>query len=80
MKRINRNLLLLLLSLTAAFSNCKEDLIAPLENNTNPPGKVSNISITNGPGNATITFSLPGDKDLLYIKAVYNLQMVRRWK
>jgi hypothetical protein len=73
MKRINKNLLLFLLSLTIAFSSCKEDELGPLENNTTPPGKVANISVTNGPGNASITFSLPADKDLLYVKAVYYL-------
>lgn len=73
MKRMNRNLLVLLFGLAVAFSSCKEEEIVPLEKNTNPPGKVSNVSVTNGAGNATITFSLPSDKDLLYIKAVYNL-------
>jgi len=73
MKRINKNLLLFLLSLTIAFSGCKEDELGPLENNTTPPGKVANVSVTNGPGNASITFSLPADKDLLYVKAVYYL-------
>ncbi|SDD84343.1 DUF5000 domain-containing lipoprotein [Pedobacter soli] len=73
MKRINKNLLLFLLSLTVAFSGCKEDQLGPLENNTTPPGKVSNVTIKNGAGNASITFSLPADKDLLYVKAVYYL-------
>ncbi|KIA96871.1 hypothetical protein OC25_00135 [Pedobacter kyungheensis] len=73
MKRINKNLLLFLLTLTVAFSGCKEDQLGPLENNTTPPGKVSNVTIKNGAGNASITFSLPADKDLLYVKAVYYL-------
>ncbi len=73
MKRINKNLLLFLLSLTVAFSGCKEDQLGPLENNTTPPGKVSNVTVKNGAGNASITFSLPADKDLLYVKAVYYL-------
>ncbi len=73
MKRINKNLLLFLLTLTVAFSGCKEDQLGPLENNTTPPGKVSNVTVKNGAGNASITFSLPADKDLLYVKAVYYL-------
>lgn len=73
MKRINKNLLFFLLSLTVAFSACKEDELGPLENNTTPPGKVTIASVTNGAGNASITFSLPTDKDLLYVKAVYYL-------
>ncbi|WP_025143690.1 DUF5000 domain-containing lipoprotein [Pedobacter jeongneungensis] len=73
MKKINKNLLLLLLSTVAFFSGCKQDTIGPLENSTAIPGQVSNVSVTNGPGNATLTFSLPNDKDLLYVKAIYNL-------
>lgn len=73
MKRINKNLLFFLLSLTVAFSACKEDELGPLENNTTPPGKVTIASVTSGAGNASITFSLPTDKDLLYVKAVYYL-------
>ena len=73
MKRINRNLLFFLLSLTVAFSGCKEDQLGPLEKNTTPPGKVTIASVTNGPGNASVTFTLPSDKDLLYVKAVYYL-------
>lgn len=72
MKKVFINLFLLL-CFTVILSACKQDELAPLENNTTPPGQVSNILITNGPGNATLTFSLPTDKDLLYIKAVYSL-------
>jgi hypothetical protein len=73
MKKISINLFFLLLSVTVMFIGCKEDPIGPLEKNTTPPGKVSNVSVTNGAGNATLKFSLPTDKDLLYIKAVYYL-------
>ncbi|RYF24948.1 MAG: DUF4959 domain-containing protein [Flavobacteriales bacterium] len=73
MKKISINLSLLLLGLTVIFSSCEETKIGPLENNTTPPGQVSNVSVKNGPGNATLSYVLPTDKDLLYIKAVYYL-------
>lgn len=57
----------------AILYSCKADRIGPLENNDTPPGQVTNVSVTNGPGNATITYTLPKDKDLLYVKAVYTL-------
>lgn len=53
---------------------CKEDKLAPLEGNTTPPGVVTNISIKNQPAQATITYTLPKDQDLLYVKAVYPLR------
>ncbi|HOZ84005.1 MAG TPA: DUF5000 domain-containing lipoprotein [Niabella sp.] len=51
----------------------KERTLEPLEKNSTPPGKVSNVQWTAGPGYATITYALPSDPDLLYVKAVYNL-------
>ncbi len=57
----------------ALLYSCKQDKIGPLENNTNAPGQVSNVTVTNGPGNATLTYSLPTDKDLLYVRATYKL-------
>lgn len=73
MKKIYISLSVLLFTLTVIFSGCKEDQIVPLENNTTPPGTVSNISVVNGPGTATLTYLAPTDKDLLYVKAVYTL-------
>jgi hypothetical protein len=37
-----------------------------------PPGKVSEVQITNIPGGAVLTYTLPEDPDLLYVKAVYT--------
>lgn len=51
----------------------KERTLEPLEKNSNPPGRISNVQWTAGPGKATITYALPSDPDLLYVKAVYNL-------
>ena len=58
---------------TSVFFGCKEDKLEPLEKSTTPPGPVSNVSIKSGPGKAEIQYSLPNDKDLLYVKAVYTL-------
>jgi hypothetical protein len=46
----------------------------PLENNTNPPGMVTNLTVVNLKGKARITYTLPSDKDLLYVKANYTLE------
>jgi len=73
MKKISISLFLFLLTLMVTLSRCKQDDIVPLENNTTPPGTVSNISVKNGPGTAQLTYVSPKDKDLLYVKAVYTL-------
>jgi len=64
---------LLLFVATVTLSRCKEDESVPLENNTTPPGVVTNIMVKNGPGSATLTYTSPTDKDLLYVKANYTL-------
>ena len=38
-----------------------------------PPGQVSNVEHENVPGGAIITYSLPSDKDLLYVKVIYRM-------
>lgn len=62
-----------LFCLIVLLSGCTEMLIEPSETNTNPPGLVTNVRVTNLPGKALIQYSLPTDPDLLYVKAVYTL-------
>jgi len=38
-----------------------------------PPGQVSNVEVENVPGGAVITYRLPADDDLLYVKVVYAM-------
>ncbi len=52
---------------------CKQDILNKAEiTDTNPPGVVSNVTVVNLNGKATLTYSLPGNNDLLYVKAVYQ--------
>lgn len=57
----------------AFISGCEEDVKEPLFKDSNPPGKVSNAEVLNMPGAALITYTLPSDEDLLYVKAEYTL-------
>lgn len=60
----------LLLIIVAA---CKRDeLNKPTVSNTKPPGLISGISVVNLNGKATLTYTLPSDNDLSYVKAVYE--------
>lgn len=73
MKRtiIHTMLLSLMIIMVAA---CKEDIKGPLEGNTTPPGQVRNVMVENQPGRVKLTFELPKDQDLLYIKATYEIR------
>ncbi|OJV40815.1 MAG: hypothetical protein BGO29_14680 [Bacteroidales bacterium 36-12] len=78
--KTNNRLHLFILAITSIFivAGCTEDTIAPLENNMTPPGKVTNITVESLPGAAKLTYSLPSDQDLLYVKAVYPIQNGKR--
>jgi len=65
------NLYILSFSLLA-FGCKQENLNAPIVTNGNAPGTIKNVQVVNLNGKATITYSLPGDKDLQYVKAVYE--------
>lgn len=54
------------------FSSCKQDVQEPIINDGAAPGAVSNVSIVNLNGAAEISYTVPSDQDLLYIKAVYR--------
>ena len=45
----------------------------PAGNDNTPPGVVTNVEVENLPGKAKITYTLPNSKNLLYVKAEYQL-------
>lgn len=52
---------------------CKQEVLNKANvTNTNPPGSVSGVTVINQNGKAVLSYSLPADKDLLYVKAVYE--------
>ncbi|MBA0882951.1 DUF4959 domain-containing protein [Flavobacterium undicola] len=76
MKRIIiTSIRIFMLSLLAIFVACSEDQgPQPLEHNSTPPAEVTNVTVQNLPGKAKITYTLPSDKDLLYVVARYKLE------
>ncbi len=76
MKRIIiTSIRIFIVSLLTTFIGCSEDQgPQPLEGNSTPPAEVTNIAVENLPGKASITYTLPSDKDLLYVVARYTLE------
>ena len=71
---INRKLIQTIFLFCILFQNCKEVIqVGPVVNSTTP-GQVSNVKVENLAGAARITYTLPKDQDLLYVKAVYQLK------
>lgn len=57
----------------ALLSGCNSEPIGQIPTNNTAPNTVSNPKVVNTPGGATITYDLPDDEDLLYVKAEYHL-------
>lgn len=74
MKKIIIKFTFFSLLLSFILSSCTEyGEHKPLENNSNAPGIVTNVQVENLPGKSLISYTLPEDQDLLYIKATYTL-------
>lgn len=52
-----------------ALGACKVDVPAPLDKDKGAPALVTNVKVENLPGAAKITYRLPNDAKLLYVKA-----------
>jgi len=78
----NKNIHMETMKLRAAFwiwllaiiiTGCKQETLnKPTITNNNAPGVVTNIQVQNEHGKASLTYTLPGDNDLFYVKAVYE--------
>jgi hypothetical protein len=51
---------------------CEEEPIGQRQNDGKPPKKVESVEIEPIPGGAILTYPVPDDEDLLYVKAVYE--------
>lgn len=59
--------------LAIIITGCKQETLnKPTITNNNAPGVVTNVQVQNQNGKAILTYSLPGDNDLFYVKAVYE--------
>lgn len=69
MKRIT-----ILFIIGLALYACSEDQKGPMANGGEAPMKVTNIQATPIPGGAIITYDIPNNENLLYVRADYTLQ------
>ncbi|MBO9153563.1 DUF5000 domain-containing lipoprotein [Chitinophaga sp. GCM10012297] len=73
MKKISAYLLLI-----AALAACKEEGASPLSKNGNAPQPISSPSFTPLPGAAKITYTLPDDQNLAYVRAEFEVNGEKR--
>ncbi|MCU7550222.1 DUF4959 domain-containing protein [Chitinophagaceae bacterium LB-8] len=64
--------LILFVTAFVALQSCQKDEgHQPVSSDQSIPVVVSNVQVENRPGKAKITYSIPSDKNLLYVKAEY---------
>lgn len=68
-----KKIILLILSAAMAFS-CADQPIGSIPMDSEAPGQITDIVVTNVPGGADISYRIPSDNDLLYVKASYELE------
>ncbi len=68
--------LILCLLCLLGFTRCqRESLNVPVEKGGNKPGPITNISVVeNQNGQSVISYTLPADEDLLYVRAEYEIR------
>lgn len=67
----------LFIALLTLVTACKEDKLSPITQTGDAPKALTEIEVENIAGGAKISYSSPDDKELLYIKAVYDLKGVK---
>jgi len=66
--------IMMLCNIALLTTSCEEEnMLNPLESSSTPPGQVTNVQVLNKKGLSVLTYSLPNDKDLSYVKAEYIL-------
>ncbi|MFD2162318.1 DUF4959 domain-containing protein [Paradesertivirga mongoliensis] len=53
---------------------CQNDSLNPIDEDSTPPGKVSDVVVEPGQGSARISYTLPNSSNLLYVKAVFEIK------
>lgn len=72
--KLNRNIIILVASaVVGQLSGCVQYLPSPRGDDMTPPKVVTNVQVENLPGKAKLTYQLPDDASMLYVKAEYIL-------
>lgn len=73
-----KNIVLTASLLSSVLLSCKQEMPGPLSDDGAAPDPVSNVQVENLSGAAKIMYALPGNSNLLYVKAEYESNGVKR--
>jgi|TARA_R110002050_G_scaffold294902_1_gene453197 hypothetical protein len=71
--KVNKLIIWTILAVWMGISACEEDERGPLTNDGVPPSPVTEVGVTNLPGGAKITYTVPSDQDALLVQVTYKL-------
>ena len=71
LKDIRMKTIIIVFGVVIFLVSCKKDPVGQTPIDATAPGKVSNVEVQNTAGGAVITYKIPSDKDLAYIRAEY---------
>jgi len=66
--------LIIACTLTLCWYSCQKLENAYIDPNAPAPAPVTNLGVKNTPGGAVVSYQIPKDPNLLYVKAVYEIQ------
>ena len=69
----NISIYTILLCFGMVFTSCEEEERGPLIGDSTPPGKITEVVVTNLAGGAKIEYEIPKDEDALMVEATYHL-------
>lgn len=67
-----KNIIYIGLILILLFSGCKEEYVGQYPIDSTPPSSVTNVVVENLSGKVKISYKIPNETDVLYVKAVYT--------
>lgn len=73
-----KNISILTVLIILACSSCREEPIGQTPTDGVAPGSIISYQVERAPGGAIISYELPDDDDLLYVKAVYHINGVEK--
>lgn len=75
-----KKLFLLIIVFAGAIQACTKKVNEPISPSTGKPGEVTEVTVKNMPGGATITYRIPNQAEVISVKAVYTLSTGKQYE
>lgn len=71
---------LLIIVFAGVMQACTKKVNEPISPSTGKPGEITEVSVKNMPGGATITYRIPNQAEVISVKAVYTLSTGKQYE